>query len=133
MERVARLLARWKAGGDIPPAELATAAWRAAVGEKIAKHTVGVDLVRTHLIVRVDDEIWRRQLWTLRGQILRNLTRILGAGMIEDLELRLGPPRIGPGWEMAPRTARRAADDGDDIADPVLKALYKSARRKTSA
>lgn len=134
MERAARLIARWKtAGGDIPPADLATAAWRVAAGDKIAARTVAVDLVRTHMIVRVEDDIWRRQLLALRGQILRNLTRILGAGIVEDIELRVAPRRIGPGREGFRSLAPAAGDEADGIGDPVLKAIYKSARKKASA
>jgi len=97
MERAGRVIARWKGTpASVPLRELARASWSVAVGKRIAAHTTGVELVRKHLIVSVDDGIWRRQLWTLRKQLLENLAEALGRGVIEELEIRVVPRRIGP-------------------------------------
>lgn len=105
--------------------DLARAAWRLAVGERIAARTVGVDLVRKRLVVSVDDEIWRRQLWTLRDQILERVAGTLGRGVAEQLEIRVVARRIPP--------ATASADEADRIADPLLRLLYKTSRRRASA
>ena len=138
MERAGRVIAKWKTSGSCINAEdLAEAAWRVAVGRKIAVHTTGVNLVRTHLIVEVEDEVWQRQLFTLRGLILRNIEKALGEGIVEDLEFRVGVRKIGPVREQhpwqAPRRKPSGRDEADRISDPVLKNIYKAARKRASA
>lgn len=138
MQRAGTVIAKWKSGGHCVALEdVAPAAWRAAVGPRIAAHTAGINLVRKHLIVQVDDEIWRRQLWALRRQIVDQLAKVLGAGIVEDLELRLAPLRRGPGREELParKQPQRAAarDEAEQIADPVLRTIYRQARKKASA
>jgi hypothetical protein len=137
MERVGRILARWKRAPEcVDPALLAGAAWRVAAGEKVAAHTVDVRLVRRHLVVEVRDEIWRRQLLALRPFLLANLKRELGEEAVEEIELRLASPRKSPGRVLeAPAAPRKPAvrDEADSIADPVLGALYRARRRRSTA
>ncbi|MCP5110378.1 MAG: DUF721 domain-containing protein [bacterium] len=130
MERAGKVIARWKnSGTGVSSEDLARAAWSVAVGKRIAVHTTGIDLVRTHLIVRVDDEIWQRQLWSLRWQILDRLAEVLGKGVVEDLEIRVAPRRIPPKRANAAKPA--SSDEADCIADPMLRRLYK--RKRESA
>lgn len=138
MERAGKVIANWKAGrACVALEDLSQAAWRAAVGDKIARHTVGVNLVRQHLIVQVEDQMWKTQLWSLRGQILGKLAEVLGRGVVEDVEFRVGRRRIGPGREESLPDGRRTGtvtvDEADSISDPGLKAIYKRARRKALA
>jgi hypothetical protein len=89
-------------------------------------------MVRTRLIVEVEDPVWRAQLFTLSSQILFTLEKHLGKGIVEDLEFKVVPRRIEP------RLARQAQpslpfDEADDIADPVLRGIYKTARRRALA
>ncbi|MCW5978540.1 MAG: DUF721 domain-containing protein [Bryobacteraceae bacterium] len=138
MERAGRILARWKAsGGRFGAEEMAAAAWRLAAGAKIAEHTTSVTLVRRHLVVELEDPEWRRQLWPLRHALLRNLAKALDEGVVEDIEFRVASLRKKPGREERP--ARRppamaaGGDEAESIADPVLRMLYKTSRRKESA
>jgi len=136
MERVGRILARWKRAPEcVDPSVLARAAWRIAAGEKVAAHTVEVRLVRQHLVVEVRDEIWRRQLLALRPFLLANLRRELGEGAVEDIELRLACPKKNPGRVLMPQASTRkpvGRDEADAIADPVLGALYRARRRRST-
>jgi hypothetical protein len=112
--------------------ELVCAAWPVAVGKKIALHTRAAKLVRTRLVVEVEDKIWQRQLFTLSRHIVGNLERALGPGLVEDVEFRIVPRR---------REAQRAAtatpglfrDEADSIADPVMRSIYKASRSKALA
>ena len=138
MERAGRVIAKWRASGSrIGGEDLARAAWRAAVGAKIAAHTAGINLVRTHLIVEVEDDVWRRQLFSLRGLILKNIEKVLGNGIVEDLEFRVAVGRIGPGREERRRQASQrkqvGRDEADRITDPVLKNIYKASRKRALA
>jgi hypothetical protein len=109
--------------------QLACSAWPSAVGKKIAARTRAAKLVRDSLVIEVEDQIWQRNLFVLSRQILGNLEKKIGKGIVEHLEFRIVPHRIQP---------RRAAtsqtiDEADGILDPVMRHLYKVARRKDSA
>jgi hypothetical protein len=130
MERASRFLG--KLTGLIDIDELARAAWPMAVGKKVAARTRPARMVRTRLIVEVEDLVWKKQLFTLSKQILANLERHLGQGIVDDLEFRIMPPRRDPQRaEMAQPS--RAADDADQIADPIMRNMYKLARKKALA
>ncbi|MBI1897544.1 MAG: DUF721 domain-containing protein [Acidobacteria bacterium] len=128
MERAARSLARMKPGSrPISDEQVAIAAWPAAVGKTIAAHTSRVFLVQSRLVIEVADEVWQRQLGTLRDQILQRLEQVLGRPLVRDLEFRLRMRRFEP---RRAETAR-PADEAEGIADPDLRRLYKAARRRS--
>ena len=133
MQRASQLIRSLQLPGDtFSPEELACACWPQAVGRKIAAHTRAVRMVRTRLIVEVEDVIWQRQLFGLSRQILRNLERSLGAGLVTEVEFRVAPRK------REPERARVAApglfaDEADAIADPVLRGIYKASRKKATA
>lgn len=131
MDRAGKLIARMRVpGGGLSPEDLARAAWPQAVGKKIASHALAVSLARSCLVVEVEDPVWRGQLARLEGQILARLREILGPELVTRIDFRLRIPRRLP----QPAGQRQAAtDEADGIADPVLRHLYKSSRRKSSA
>jgi len=131
MERAARIIARLKLpAGAVQPWDLARAAWPVAVGPKIAAHAEAVWLEANRLIVQVEDADWQRQLDPLKKQILKRLEEVLGSALVADIEWRLKPARRRP---QRSATARAAADEADQITDPVLKAIYREQRRRRSA
>jgi len=101
------------------------------VGKKIAAHARAAKLVRTHLIVEVEDVIWQRQLFVLREQIRRKIDESVGAGVVEDIEFRVMPARLGP--RRAQLAVRAAGDEASDIADPVLRNIYRASRKRQLA
>jgi predicted nucleic acid-binding Zn ribbon protein len=132
MERASKLIQGLRLPGDTMDAEgLARAAWEQAVGKKIAGHTRATRMVRTRLIVEVEDKIWQRQLFTLTPHILHNLEKSLGRGMVEDLEFRIVPRRREP--QRAEEAVRVTADEAESIADPVLRGIYRASRKKALA
>ncbi len=134
MERASKLIRRLALPCDtISAEEVACAAWPEAVGRKIAAHTHAVRLVRSRLVVEVEDKTWQRQLMTLSTFILFNLQKHLGKGAVEDLEFRVMPRRREPQRAVAAFHASLAADEADAIADPVLRGLYKASRKKALA
>jgi len=111
MERAGRLLAQ-RLRRCVDDHQLGWAAWRAAVGERVARHTLRVQLVQGRLVVEVEDEIWRQQLLTLRRQILANLHQVVGPSVIGELEIHAGTRRKAPasaGMESLSRSARPVA------------------------
>lgn len=135
MERASKLIRELSRSGEIiTPEQMALAVWPAAVGGKIAPYTRAAKLVRTRLVVEVPDKTWQRQLFALTPFVIRNLAKALGSGMVEDIEFRVVPPRREPERaRLATAAAAPLFDDADAIADPVLRGLYKRARKKALA
>jgi predicted nucleic acid-binding Zn ribbon protein len=135
MERAGALLGKIKLPRNaVTPEDMARAAWRAAVGDKIAAHTTVVALVRTRLVIEVSDSVWQRQLNTLSGQIVRNLQSILGAGVIDDLDFRPAiAPRRAPQRSDTASNTPGVADEADAIADLSMRRVYKISRKKATA
>ena len=131
MERASKVIRQMGLPGDTLTAEeLACAAWAGAVGKRVAERTRAVRMVRARLVVEVEDRTWQRQLFTLSGQILRNLERSIGAGVVEDLEFRVVPRKREPRRET--RLAA-PADEAETIADPVLRGIYRASRKRALA
>jgi hypothetical protein len=133
MERASRLFGKMKFPGDsISSEELVCAAWSAAVGERIAKHARAERLVRTKLIVGVDDAVWQRQLFSMSRIILSKVAESVGDGLVDDLEFRVAPQRRGP--QRAERSSVvRPEDEADGIEDPNLRRNYIISRKKETA
>jgi hypothetical protein len=132
MERASKLIRGLRLSGEvITPEQLACAAWPQAVGKKIAGHTRAAKLVRTRLVVEVEDHTWQKQLFTLTPHILNNLEKTLGRGLVDDLEFRIVPRRREP--ELARAAMPALFDEADAISDPVMREIYKQSRKKAQA
>jgi len=133
MERASKLIRGLKLpGGTLSGEELACAVWPQAVGKTIADHTRAARLVRTRLVVEVEDITWQRQLNALSRHMVWNLEKILGQGMVDDLEFRVVPRRRQP-QRAAEAVPALFADDATAIADPVMRSIYRAARNKATA
>ena len=132
MERAGSLIRKLRLSSDVISGEqLALAAWPDAVGKRIATHTRAAKLVRTRLVVEVEDLVWQRNLFSLSRHILFNLQKHLGPGLVEDLEFRIVPRRRQP--SVARASVPALLDEADAIADPVLRDLYRLSRKKAQA
>jgi predicted nucleic acid-binding Zn ribbon protein len=133
MERACKLIRSLRLPGEtIDRDKVACAAWALSVGRKIAAHTRAARMVRTRLIVEVEDAIWQRQLFTLTAQILRKLEQSLGQGVVEHIEFRIVPRRREPQRAAAAMPAA-IADEANEINDPVLRSIYRASRKKALA
>jgi predicted nucleic acid-binding Zn ribbon protein len=131
MERASKVLGKLSLPqGTVTQEAIVCAAWAGAVGKKIAAHARAAKLVRTHLVVEVEDAIWQRQLFVLREQIRRKIDESIGAGVVEDIEFRVMPLRLSP--QRAPH-ATAHGDEADGISDPVLRNLYRRSRQRELA
>jgi len=138
MEPASRIIGQWGGVSDvIAPERVVCTVWAKAVGKNIAQRTRAVKLVRTTLIVEVEDELWRRNLRYLKGQILRNLIKAVGPDLVADVEFRVMPARRPVERETLQPADNaltlRPSDDADSISDPGLRRIYKAARRRQSA
>jgi hypothetical protein len=132
MERASKLIGGiGLASGTMTAEELACAAWPQAVGKKIASHTRAARLVRTRLVVEVEDKTWQSQLFALTRHIVGNIERNIGPGVVDDLEFRVVPRRREP--QRAQTASGGLFDEATAIADPVLRSIYRAARNKAGA
>jgi hypothetical protein len=132
MERASTLIRGMKLpGGTLSGEELACAVWPQAVGKKLASHTRAARLVRTRLVVEVEDITWQRQLNALSRHIVNNLEQILGKGAVDDIEFRIVPRRREP--QRASEAMPALFDESAAIADPVMRSIYRAARKKATA
>jgi len=130
MERAVRVFTGKKFSRDLwSDGDVARAAWAAAVGKAINSHTSRIKLVRSTLVVEVEDAVWQKQLHSLTPQILERLRKLTGSDAIQDLEFRIGIPRRQP-HRAGSRTTTE--DEADSIQDPVLQKIYRLSRKKAT-
>jgi len=130
MQRAGSLIPKLKLSPEMADPEVrARAAWALAAGEKIARHTSAMALVRGKLVIEVEDMVWQRNLYALRHILLRNLAEALGEPLVTDIDFRPMPRRRGPQRAVA----ARPADDATAIGDPVMAMLYRQSKKQGTA
>jgi hypothetical protein len=134
MQRASQIIGRISSAPKtiLDSEEVACAAWPRAVGAKLAKHTRAAKLVRGRLVVEVEDETWKRNLFSLGRHIMGNIERAIGPGIVTDIEFRVLPKRREPQRAQTLDLSLPPAkvDEADAIEDPVLRRLYKASRSK---
>jgi hypothetical protein len=136
MDQASRIISGWSgAPGLINSERIAVGAWKKAVGRRLAERTRAAKLVRETLVVEVEDQVWRENLWSLRRHILRNLESAIGPGVVRNLEFRVMPPRREPQREnrSSAHPTLFHVDEADAIEDPGLRRIYKASRRRETA
>jgi predicted nucleic acid-binding Zn ribbon protein len=132
MDQASRIIAQWTGASDLITGErIACGAWKQAVGKRLGERTRAVKLVRDKLIIEVEDETWRKNLWGLRFQILKNLVKAIGPGIVDNLEFRVMPARREAQRETL--LAPVLTDESSEIADPGMRRIYRNARRRETA
>ena len=138
MERAARLIRNKNiVSGLLSDEEIARAVWPKAAGKIVAAHTSRLKLVRTTLVVEVEDATWQKQLFPLSRQILNRLHQLTGNDQIRDIEFRIGIPRRQVQRTESRETVSAEAgpaslDEAERIQDPVLKKIYRRSRGKAA-
>jgi predicted nucleic acid-binding Zn ribbon protein len=69
-------------------------AWKHAVGEGLIGHAVPVRLEQHTLVVAVADNVWKKQLEHMRGQLLFRLNSVLGQALVKSIEFRVDSKKI---------------------------------------
>ena len=136
MDQASRIIANSTGMSDVISVErIACGAWKRAVGKRLSDRTRAAKLVRGRLVVEVEDEVWRKNLWSLRYQILKNVEKAIGRDIVTDIEFRVMPLRREAQRERQRETlpALTPADEAASIADPGLRRIYISSRRRETA
>lgn len=134
MDQASRIIAGWSGASKLISQErIAVAAWKKAIGARLAGRTRAVKLVRETLVVEVEDRVWRENLWSLRRHILKNVESAIGPGIVRELEFRVMPPRREAARENVSSSGVGLFDDAEAIADPGLRRIYKASRQRETA
>ena len=114
------------------PEQVAAALWNEIVGEHLARRTRPVKISRSTLVVLVPSRTWKRQLSSLRSEMVRRLNQVLGIE-VKRVEFRIdstveqAPPEPAP----APPRPKRPSTPVDlplqGIADEELRARIQAA------
>lgn len=132
MDQASRIIAQL--GSDLITSERAACgAWKKAVGKRLALRTNAVRLVRKRLVIEVEDEVWRNNLYSLRPQILRNMEKAVGPGIVEDISFEIMPRRMEPQRETRFALTAEERDAGVDIEDPGMRRIYRMSRKRETA
>lgn len=108
------------------------AAWPEVIGKRLAARAVAIALVRDKLVVEVEDAIWQKQLFFMRHQIVDKARKVIGDGIVNEVEFRVAVRRRPPQVALTAAPADRILN-ADSIEDPVLRILYNQAKKKASA
>jgi hypothetical protein len=71
--------------------ELVIALWKHVVGGTLAQNARPLRMRGSTLVLTVSSEAWKKELFSLRFEILKRLEKLLGASKVSSLELRLDP------------------------------------------
>lgn len=129
-----------EAGESEPLREpLVFAAWKRIAGENLERNTAPAALDEKRLVVAVPDEIWKRHLEQLSGQMIFKLNSLLGEEVVTFIDFRVDARQFSAGREAQERKAverlnfdRRSREEltprlreaADSIADPELRELF---------
>ena len=85
------------AGSSAEVAEAAAiAAWKHAAGDGLKEHAVALKLENRVLTIAVADPIWRKQLTSMRGQLLFRINSTLGQSLVSALDFVIDPKLAKP-------------------------------------
>lgn len=88
------------------------AAWKRIAGENLEKQTAVIALVEKRLVVGVPDELWKRHLESLSGQMIFKLNSLLGEEVATFIEFRVDSKIFA-----AARSARKAQKEKKEDFD----------------
>ena len=71
--------------------ELVIALWKNVVGETLAQNARPLRMRESTLVLAVSSEAWKKELFSLRFEILKRLEKLLGSSKVASLELRVDP------------------------------------------
>jgi len=106
--------------------ELVIALWKNVVGESLAQNARPLRMRESTLVLTVSSEAWKKEMFSLRFEILKRLERLLGNSKISSLELRVDPWMTAvsaPVAELPPSLPADEEPSGlqlDSISDPEL-------------
>ena len=105
--------------------ELVIELWKRVVGEALAQNARPLRMRESTLVLTVSSEAWKKELFSLRFEILKRLERLLGPSKVSGLELRVDPWMAAASAPVAEPPPSQSAEEPtglelDSISDPQL-------------
>ena len=105
--------------------ELVIALWKNVVGESLAQNARPLRMRESTLVLTVSSEAWKKELFSLRFEILKRLERLLGTSIVSGLELRVDPWMTAVSAHVAESPPSQPSTEPtglelDSISDPEL-------------
>lgn len=145
MEGVFRTIPAFLEDLDLPEQvreAIIVSAWTKAAGETLSGHAVAVEMEEKTLRIAVRDQIWKRHLESLSGQMIFRLNSILRSpavtyleffvdeDLVKEAERQIASDKL-PDPEFQELAAREKGDDlngaAEMIGDPELRDLFLGA------
>ena len=106
--------------------ELVTELWKNVVGETLAQNARPLRMRESTLVLTVSSEAWKKELFSLRFEILRRLEKLFGPSRVSRLELRVDAWMTtvsASGGESLPSPPAQESTglQLDSISDPELR------------
>ena len=93
--------------------ELVAALWRNAVGETLAQNARPLRMRESVLVLTVSSAAWKKEVFSLRFEILKRLEKLLGASKVAGLELRVDP------WMTAASSSDTEEPSSKPLEEPI--------------
>ena len=105
--------------------ELVIALWKNVVGETVAQNARPLRVRESTLVLTVSSEAWKKELFSVRFEILKRLEKLLGASKVSRLELRVDPWMAAVSAPVAEEPPSQLVEEPnglnlDSISDPEL-------------
>ena len=106
--------------------EFVVALWKNLVGKTLAQNARPLRMRGSTLVLTVSSEAWKKELFSLRFEILKRLEKLLGASKVSGLELRVDPWMSAANVAVAQEPNSQPAEEPtglrlESIADPELR------------
>ena len=106
--------------------ELVIALWKNVVGETLAQNARPLRIRESTLVLTVSSEAWKKELFSLRFEILKRLEKLLGASKASRLELRVDLWMTAVSATVAEEPPSQPLEEPtglplDSISDPELR------------
>jgi Dna[CI] antecedent, DciA len=95
------------------------ATWKRVAGELLCEHTAPCELHEKRLAIAVTNNMWKRHLEDLSGQMLFQLNTAIGSSEVTFIEFRIDENFVREHC-LAARPKNGTADDFDPKADPYV-------------
>lgn len=105
------------------------AAWRRTAGDGLREKAVPFRLYQKHLIVAVENPMWKRHLESLSGQMIFKLNSMLGQALVTFIEFRVDDEAVAE--ERAKR--RKTVMSDEELREIALENVTPQLRRRADA
>ena len=105
------------------------AAWRRIAGDALRERSVPFRLEKKRLIVAIENEIWRKHLEHLSGQMIFKINSVLGQPLVTYIEFRVNEDIV----KLERQKFNKHLIDEDELRETAFDQLTPKLRRAADA